>query len=720
MTTSQVDLHTNTNPANAAVGEFSGGSIGNNGTIDEGVLNGVNVSNGNSKNANNKQNNNRFTNNGSAANIHPKISDTGKRKKLKSRNITVPSTGYSKDHLDAWLETCLKDASNTQLSSSSEFLDYNPTTATVTNIAASKNPSMSQQQQQQQQHQQQQQQQNITQMHTGAANMNNFNINSMHSQQQFAMRNSSSQPSMAYPSAFTSPFSHSFQRNVPNFNKQSNSFYNRYSMMFPNSSGFYPINDGAQDFASLPPIVNMLGNSSEHENNSTDVLDGSGSNPNISRGFRFSDPCLLNPSDNDSKVSGQNTPNRRNHNTTEIENNKFFAALMEQINLLHETNSKICRNLHETKGAYTPGMMTDVVREVKEAARVREDALLNRVKALVEERQWSLNESNLRVMRDIEDLKSQVQHLRAERKESNKRINHLETENKYMRQMLGTIFNNRNAPDIIYENETLRMRKSYAQAHNRRTQPLHLNYGTIHHQPASSLSVEEQDEPLHIHETPSTTSTTDIASVNTQRPQDMRNSFSSTDSGGGGGGGVGSAGTSLHNGSVGTNKGQALSPPNFALVTTPVEDTKRKKDKSKSTKSNNKETSSAQMHSNSTTSAAATQELQRELNVAVAARKEADDRIIALEKLVKNMRVNSIHNIDGSSNIANGDGSKMGVGLNTSNAGGTVSQPMKWQHTSPLNTNAFTQINNKHSSQAFANPTQSPTKVAVAGPITDL
>lgn len=33
-------------------------------------------------------------------------------------------------------------------------------------------------------------------------------------------------------------------------------------------------------------------------------------------------------------------------------NNKFFLALMEQINLLHETNSKICRNLHETKGKF--------------------------------------------------------------------------------------------------------------------------------------------------------------------------------------------------------------------------------------------------------------------------------------------------------------------------------------------------------------------------------
>lgn len=66
--------------------------------------------------------------------------------------------------------------------------------------------------------------------------------------------------------------------------------------------------------------------------------------------FRFSDPCLLNPSDNDSKVSGQNTPDRRNQLPSDLENNKFFTALMEQINLLHETNTKICRNLHETKG----------------------------------------------------------------------------------------------------------------------------------------------------------------------------------------------------------------------------------------------------------------------------------------------------------------------------------------------------------------------------------
>lgn len=172
--------------------------------------------------------------------------------------------------------------------------------------------------------------------------------------------------------------------------------------------------DGAQDFASLPPLLNILSGGggggggggvygvggSEHDQNSTDVLDGSGSNPNISRGyvrkkkkkkqsnqinffifcrFRFSDPCLLNPSDNDSKLSGQNTPECRNGNNSNSasaasalnvngngsgvgvagdveQQNKFFAALMEQINILHETNSKICRNLHETKGRNGGGM----------------------------------------------------------------------------------------------------------------------------------------------------------------------------------------------------------------------------------------------------------------------------------------------------------------------------------------------------------------------------
>ncbi|XP_065371825.1 probable basic-leucine zipper transcription factor J isoform X2 [Calliphora vicina] len=826
MTTSQTDINTNSNNTTTTAGTSISNNAGGNG------INGVERSTagggGGGVVTTSKSTN---SNNGSQHNIAT-ISEVGKRKKLKSRNTaataiptTIPAigggnSGYTKDHLDAWLETCLKDASTTQLSSSSEFLDYNPTTnnnmmtSNAANSAAAvaamsvnnlnhKNmfsiPPPSQQQQQQ--HQQQQ-----PPVLFNMANLNQHQ-QSQQQQQQFAMRTNpmnNGSNNMPNNNSFNNiPFSQGFQRNMPNFMKNSsNSFNHRYSMMFPPvGGGYYPQNDGSQDFASLPPMVNIMGGSggtsSEHENNSTDVLDGSGSNPNISRGFRFSDPCLLNPSDNDSKLSGQNTPDRRNNLPNDVDqNNKFFNILMEQIQLLHETNTKICRDLHEAKvlkhapnlgmrhrrdsisglsthsqpmvfgsafgtqspapsyhsGAYTPGMMTDVVREVKDAARVREDALLNRVKAMVEERQWSMNESNLRMMRDIEELKSQVHHLRVDRKETNKRLNHLEAENKYMRQMLAALYNNRSVPDIIYENETLRTRKSFP--HSRRTQqtPMNLHYGTIHHQPATSSLDEQEEEPLHIVETPSTTSTADIASVTAQQrpPSDLRNSFSSSDGG------------SINGGNTTNKVGPIMSPPNFALVSSPADEIKRKKDKSI-------KKMSSEEGDNVDSAAVATitpQDLRRELKEAVAARKDADERIIALENLVKTLQVNTSHPPSSKATdnrlqqqqhqeLSNGDGgnynkfvggsssSSAGVG---SGAGGEGIKNTKRSTTSAASTATANSKHNhkltKQQQQQYSNHHQqqkhqysgtnnsttatstsaeySPVKLSVAGPITDL
>lgn len=56
--------------------------------------------------------------------------------------------------------------------------------------------------------------------------------------------------------------------------------------------------------------------------------------------------------------------------------------------------------------------MTDVIREVREGTRVREEALLNRVKVMIEERQWSINETNLRVVRELEELKVRISFFR--------------------------------------------------------------------------------------------------------------------------------------------------------------------------------------------------------------------------------------------------------------------------------------------------------------------
>ncbi|XP_055847589.1 GATA zinc finger domain-containing protein 10 isoform X2 [Episyrphus balteatus] len=567
--------------------------------------------------------------------------DSNKRRKSKSRNTTVPNTStYSREHLNAWLETCLKDASSTQLSSSSEFLDYNPSKSFQSN----KKPPMHQQQPQQQ-HQQNQFKQQFHQQFKQQQQKQQF-------QQLF---------DLPRPPSYSNAFNPAFQMNNP--------------------YAFNPINhllqhtDGSVEFASLPPIVNILG--SENENNSTDVLDGSSSNPNMSRGF--SDPCLLNPSDNDSKVSGQNTPDRRNYpnqgGDMDNNNNKFFAALMEQINMLHETNSKICRNLHETKveiealkhapnwglrhrrdslsglsthsqplgfgfgtqspaptyhsGAYTPGMMTDVVREVKESARVREDALLSRVKSMVEERSWSMGEENLRMLRDIEDLKSQVQNLKADSKETNKRMVRLETDNKYMRQMLATILNKR-IPDIIYDKDAPRPtgpRKSFPDMRQpKRANSLNLHYGVIH----QATEEEEPMNSLHIAEQ----GTVGVNSLNSMESSDQRHSFSSSD-----------GQTSIVNS---TTKNNGWPEERSSIKRVPKQ----------------------QQQQPAAVVGKDTLELQKELQEAIAARKQADNRIIALENMVKKLQVKFPNGGDEQMIATTPGGSKNGGGngCNTSAA----------------------------------------------------
>lgn len=56
-------------------------------------------------------------------------------------------------------------------------------------------------------------------------------------------------------------------------------------------------------------------------------------------------------------------------------------------------------------GNYTPGVVTDLIREVRDASRVRDESLFNKVRALIDEKSWTLNETNLRVLREMEEIK---------------------------------------------------------------------------------------------------------------------------------------------------------------------------------------------------------------------------------------------------------------------------------------------------------------------------
>lgn len=62
----------------------------------------------------------------------------------------------------------------------------------------------------------------------------------------------------------------------------------------------------------------------------------------------FSDPCLVNGVEEDIRQNGDDKTRMKNQS----DNNKLMATLIKQINVLHETNSKICRNLSDTKGKH--------------------------------------------------------------------------------------------------------------------------------------------------------------------------------------------------------------------------------------------------------------------------------------------------------------------------------------------------------------------------------
>lgn len=94
--------------------------------------------------------------------------------------------------------------------------------------------------------------------------------------------------------------------------------------------------------------------------------------------------------------------------------------------------------------------------------------------------------------------------LRVERKETNKRVSHLEAENKYLRQALASLFNQRQAyHDIIYENERARAARGKApfgfpNGGARRAHSLNLHYGTVHQAPAQPTQLLDEDDEVQL------------------------------------------------------------------------------------------------------------------------------------------------------------------------------------------------------------------------------
>ncbi|XP_055625672.1 putative uncharacterized protein DDB_G0282129 isoform X2 [Toxorhynchites rutilus septentrionalis] len=218
-----------------------------------------------------------------------------------------------------------------------------------------------------------------------------------------------------------------------------------------------------------------------------------------------------------------------------VSSNNLILLLLKEINKLHDTNKKICRNLHETKvemealkhtphwglshrrdsisglstnsqpvgmrynsfglqspaptyhsqGNYTPGIVTDVIREIREVSRVREEAMMERMKTMIEERSWALNEANFRLLKEAEETKKSVQFVRSEMNQLVDRMLKLENEVINLKAQLTL-----QQQQQQQQNFTLRERDSYGQTMNATNAPgsaaskarrnsLHLNYGRI-------------------------------------------------------------------------------------------------------------------------------------------------------------------------------------------------------------------------------------------------
>lgn len=220
------------------------------------------------------------------------------------------------------------------------------------------------------------------------------------------------------------------------------------------------IRGGDNDFASLPPMVNSIPDAASNSDmNVNDKED--------SCNRRFSDPCLP-------RLQHENSSDSEDDSVlySDAIGNKLMMCLMDQINALKHTNERLTKDLVETRAelqsmkqqrsmwhnadsqanmthsplsmhnnngmitstmSYTPGMLTDLVREIREAARMREEALYTKVRTMIEERSFNTSgvigslEKNTEIS-SLDDIKAQLRGAEAEKRRMNERLLKLEDE----------------------------------------------------------------------------------------------------------------------------------------------------------------------------------------------------------------------------------------------------------------------------------------------------
>ncbi|XP_075982653.1 uncharacterized protein LOC142980927 isoform X2 [Anticarsia gemmatalis] len=254
----------------------------------------------------------------------------------------------------------------------------------------------------------------------------------------------------------------------------------------------------SQDFQSLPPIVTSVGDTNSNSDmNANDKDDGNAR--------RFSDPCVRGLPDvarpaNGDVDSGSEASSDLSGSQV---GSRLLTCLLDQITTLKMANERLNKDLMDTKvelenlrqhnailkgsgssmgatpnhslndnvyltGQYAPGFLTDLVREIRDAARMREDALYSRVRAMVVERNDNgLTSSEAKFTeKALEEIKSSLRASEADKRRMMDRIVKLEDELRVLRVTNGLETNENKISNGNIEDgdsERVRLRKELAE-----------------------------------------------------------------------------------------------------------------------------------------------------------------------------------------------------------------------------------------------------------------
>ncbi|CAH0594104.1 unnamed protein product [Chrysodeixis includens] len=222
----------------------------------------------------------------------------------------------------------------------------------------------------------------------------------------------------------------------------------------------------SQDFASLPPIVtSVVDTNSNSDMNGNDKDEGSNAR-------RYSDPCVrglpdvARPANGDVETGSEASSDMSGSQV----GSRLLTCLLDQITSLKLANERLTKDLMDSKvelenlrqhnailkgssssigptpnhslndnvyvtGQYAPGFLTDLVREIRDAARMREDALYSRVRAMVVERNDNglTSSENKFTEKALEEIKSSLRASEADKRRMMDRIVKLEDELRVLR-----------------------------------------------------------------------------------------------------------------------------------------------------------------------------------------------------------------------------------------------------------------------------------------------